>query len=58
MLWPLIVMALAYMLLFVTLHVMAVRNEIIRRRVRRLAITLTAAGEPAVARMLSAEVAS
>ena len=32
MLWPLIVMALAYTFLFVTLHVMAVRNEIMRRR--------------------------
>src|SRR5246127_4976282 len=58
MLWPLIVMALAYTLLFATLHVMAVRNEIMRRRVRRLAITLAAAGEPAMARMLPAEVAS
>ena len=58
MLWPLIVMALAYTLLFVTLHVMAVRNEIMRRRVRRLAITLAAAGEPAMASMLPAQVAS
>jgi heme exporter protein C len=58
MLWPLIVMALAYTLLFLALHVMAVRNEIMRRRVRRLAITLAAAGEPAMARMLPAQVAS
>ena len=57
MLWPLIAMALAYTLLFVSLHVMAVRNEIIRRRARRLAITLAAAGEPAMARMLPAELA-
>lgn len=45
MLWPLIVMALAYTFLFVTLHVMAIRNEIMRRRVRRLAITLAAGSE-------------
>src|SRR5260370_6082838 len=58
MLWPLIVMALAYTLLFVTLHVMAVRNEIMRRRVRRLAIPLAAAGEPALARLPPSEVAA
>jgi heme exporter protein C len=58
MLWPLIVMALAYTLLFVTLHVMAVRNEIMRRRIRRLAITMAAAGEPAMACMLPVEMAS
>jgi heme exporter protein C len=58
MLWPLIVMALAYTLLFATLHVMAVRNEIMRRRARRLAITLAAVGEPATARMPPAEAAS
>ena len=33
---PLLVMALAFMLLFVTLHIAAMRNEILRRRVRRL----------------------
>lgn len=58
MLWPLIVMALAYTLLFVTLHVMAVRNEIMRRRVRRLAITMAAEGEPAMACMLPVEMMS
>ncbi|WP_104665461.1 heme ABC transporter permease [Ensifer adhaerens] len=39
-LWPLIVMAIAFTLLFFTLHVAAMRNEILRRRVtalRRLA---------------------
>jgi heme exporter protein C len=39
-LWPLFTMALAYTLLFVTLHLMAIRNEIWRRRIaaqRRLA---------------------
>jgi heme exporter protein C len=33
---PLLVMALAYLLLFVTLHLAATRNEILRRRVRTL----------------------
>ncbi|WP_407176324.1 heme ABC transporter permease [Bradyrhizobium sp. STM 3562] len=58
MLWPLIVMALAYTLLFVTLHVMSVRNEIMRRRARRLAITRAVNGEAAMARMLTAEIGS
>ena len=57
MLWPLIVMALAYTFLFVTLHVMAVRNEIMRRRARRLAITLAAGGEPTMASMRPLEAA-
>jgi heme exporter protein C len=33
---PLLVMALAFVLLFVTLHFAAMRNEILRRRVRNL----------------------
>jgi heme exporter protein C len=33
---PLLVMALAFTLLFVTLHLAAMRNEILRRRVRTL----------------------
>ena len=33
---PLLVMAVAFMLLFVTLHLAAMRNEILRRRVRTL----------------------
>src|SRR3954462_10718280 len=33
---PLLVMAVAFMLLFVTLHLAAMRNEILRRRVRAL----------------------
>ena len=36
MLIPLVVMALAFALLFVTLHLAAMRNEIMRRRVRTL----------------------
>ena len=33
-LYPLLLMALAYTLLFFTLHLMAMRNEILRRRLR------------------------
>jgi heme exporter protein C len=33
---PLLVMALAFSLLFITLHLAAMRNEILRRRVRAL----------------------
>ncbi|MBN9071993.1 MAG: heme ABC transporter permease [Rhizobiales bacterium] len=33
MLWPLLVMALGFTLLFVTLHLVAIRTEILRRRV-------------------------
>jgi heme exporter protein C len=36
MLWPLIVMIVAASLLFLTLHLMALRNEILRRRLARL----------------------
>jgi heme exporter protein C len=36
MLLPLLVMALAATLLFLTLHMMGIRNEILRRRLRRL----------------------
>lgn len=38
MLWPLLIMAIAYTCLFFTLHLMAIRNEILRRRLRRLSI--------------------
>ncbi len=43
LLWPLLIMSLAFTLLFVTLQVMAIRNEILRRRVARL--TMIAAAE-------------
>jgi len=36
MLWPLLVMAIAFTLLFVPLHLIAMRAEIYRRRVRAL----------------------
>jgi len=35
-LWPLLIMALAFTLLFFTLHLAAMRNEILRRRVRTM----------------------
>jgi heme exporter protein C len=35
-LWPLLIMALAFTLLFFTLHLAAMRNEILRRRVRSM----------------------
>ncbi len=45
LLWPLLVMALAFTTLFLTLHLMAVRNEILRRRLRRLSILEASAAE-------------
>jgi len=38
-LWPLLTMALAYTLLFTTLHLMNMRNEILRRRVRSMRLS-------------------
>lgn len=49
-LWPLLVMAIAFTLLFFTLHLMAMRNEIWRRRI--------ATQRRMVARMAGREVAS
>jgi heme exporter protein C len=40
---PLLVMALAFTGLFLTLHLMAIRNEILRRRIAR--VTMLAANE-------------
>ena len=47
MLWPLLIMALGFTLLFFTLHLMAVRNEILSRRLRRLSIVAASGGRPA-----------
>ena len=55
MLWPLLVMAGGATALFATLHIMATRNEVLRRRVRRLAMTVAAQDGPSVARMRAAE---
>ncbi|MEJ8574781.1 heme ABC transporter permease [Microbaculum marinum] len=38
MLWPLLVMAVGYTLLFLALHTAAMRNEIMRRRVRAMRV--------------------
>jgi heme exporter protein C len=45
-LMPLLVMALAFSLLFVTLHLAAMRNEILRRRVRALQLLQVAQVTP------------
>ena len=45
LLWPLIVMSLAFTCLFLTLHVMAIRNEILRRRIARVTMLAAAAGD-------------
>jgi heme exporter protein C len=52
LLWPLLVMAIAFTLLFLTLHVMAIRNEILRRRLARLTMLAAAEGD-SVARVLT-----
>ena len=38
MLWPLLVMASAYLLLFLSLHLIAIRSEIAARKIRQLRI--------------------
>ncbi|WP_417687607.1 heme ABC transporter permease [Roseibium sp.] len=48
-LWPLLVMAVAFTLLFFVLHLMAMRNEILRRRVRSLRLRAASTGRPAAA---------
>ena len=45
LLWPLLIMALAFTLLFLTLHLMAIRNEILRRRAARLTMLAAAEGD-------------
>ena len=44
---PLLLMALAFVLLFMTLHVAAMRNEILRQRVRALQLMKSMRGETA-----------
>jgi heme exporter protein C len=46
---PLLVMALAFTLLFLTLHLAAMRNEILRRRVRTLMLMRAQAAPGSVA---------
>ncbi len=50
MLWPLLIMAVAFTSLFITLHLMAIRNEILRRRLRRLSMLAASAGDRPMAR--------
>ncbi|MBY6240564.1 heme ABC transporter permease [Methylosinus sp. Sm6] len=45
MLWPLLIMALGATALFLALHLTAIGNEILRRRVARLTLRAVAAGE-------------
>ena len=45
LLWPLLVMAIAFTLLFLCLHLMAIRNEILRRRIARLTMMAAAQGD-------------
>jgi heme exporter protein C len=47
MLWPLLVMGIGYTLLFFALHVAAMRNEIMRRRVRAMRVKAAGALAPA-----------
>ena len=53
--WPLLVMVLAFTLLFVTLDLMAVRNEILRRRLRRMSVLAAAEDEAPLGHTLVAE---
>jgi heme exporter protein C len=55
MLWPLLVMALAFTCLFFTLHLMAMRNEILRRRIRTMRLMAAAAPVAGVASSRPAE---
>ena len=55
MLWPLLVMALAFTFLFVTLDLMAIRNEILRRRLRRMSVLAAAEDEAPLGHTLVAE---
>ena len=43
---PLLVMAFGFVLLFATLHLMSIRNEVLRRKVRRLMLATAAEGPP------------
>jgi len=52
-LWPLLVMGVAYSLIFLTMHLMAMRNEILRRRV--LGLQRARTGQQATARLQAVE---
>jgi heme exporter protein C len=46
MLWPLLVMAIAFTLLFLTLHLQVMRNEILRRRIRTMRLMAASTAVP------------
>ncbi len=46
MLWPLLIMAAGFTTLFLTLHMLAIRNEIMRRRLRRLSLLAAEGAAP------------
>jgi len=54
-LWPLLVMATAFTLFFFCIHFMAMRNEILRRRVRALRMRAASVAAPATAAAQPAE---
>lgn len=54
-LWPLLVMAAAFTLFFFCIHFMAMRNEILRRRVRALRMRAASVAAPATASAQPAE---
>lgn len=51
LLWPLLIMAVAGTFLFLTLHLMSIRNEILRRRIARLTMIAAAEGDALEARL-------
>ena len=53
MLWPLLVMGLGFSLMFLTLHLMAMRNEVMRRRI--LGLQRARAGQRGTARLQVSE---
>jgi heme exporter protein C len=55
LLYPLIVMVAAFAFLFLTLHLMAIRNEILRRRIARVTMLAAAEGDRLAAPSLAAE---
>jgi heme exporter protein C len=52
MLWPLMIMAVGFTMLFITLHLMGTRNEILRRRLHRLTLLAASSGEAHAGRRL------
>ena len=55
LLYPLIVMVAAFAFLFFTLHLMAIRNEILRRRIARVTMLAAAEGDRLASPSLAAE---